>query len=278
MLQYYDTYKKILTIPYTYNQELIDIPTDTLQIIFQERYNNKYSKFNQKIKENVLPLILTHLVFGFEFNQEIKENVFPQSLTHLTFGISFNQEIKENVLPLSLTHLTFGHYFNQEIKKNVLPLSLTHLVFGINFNQEIKENVLPLSLTELVFGISFNQEIKENVLPKNLTFLHLSNKFNKNIKIPLSVKLLSCDVECAILNNIPEFIQNIVIVLFYNNNNKYNIPITNIPITVKKIYFIGPDTYINLLEKIPFDCVVININKQLLNNSDNRTIINLYKN
>jgi hypothetical protein len=155
-----------------------------------------------------------------------------------------------------------------------LPLSLTQLVFGYEFNQEIKKNVLPLSLTELAFGDDFNQEIKENVLPKNLTFLHLGNKFNKNIKIPLSVKLLSFNVGCTILNNIPDFIQNIGIVLF--SNNKYNIPITNIPITVKKIYFCGPDKYINLLEKIPFDCVVINnINKILFNDSE---IINLYKN
>jgi hypothetical protein len=105
-----------------------------------------------------------------------------------------------------------------------------------------------------------------------LTFLHLGNKFNKNIKIPLSVKLLSCDIECAILNNIPEFIQNISIVLF--SYNEYNIPITNIPITVKKIYFIGRDKYINLLEKIPFDCVLININKIFFNNSE---IINFYQ-
>jgi hypothetical protein len=183
MLQYYDTYTKILTTPYTYNQELIDILTDTLQIIFQDLYNNKYSKFNQKIKENVLPL----------------------------------------------------------------------------------------SLTQLVFGFSFNQEIKEHQLPNNFTLLHLDNKFNKNIKIPLSVKLLSCDVGRAILNNIPEFIQNIGI--FYDDAE--NIPITNIPITVKKIYFIGPDKYIHLIEKIPFDCVVININKKIIYYSE---IINFYTN
>ena len=52
MLQYYDTDTKILTIPYTYNQELVDIPKDTVEIIFQQDDVNKiYLKFNQEIKK-----------------------------------------------------------------------------------------------------------------------------------------------------------------------------------------------------------------------------------
>jgi hypothetical protein len=52
MLQYYDENTKILTIPYTYNQELVDIPKDTVEIIFQQDDVNKiYLKFNQEIKK-----------------------------------------------------------------------------------------------------------------------------------------------------------------------------------------------------------------------------------
>ena len=44
------------------------------------------SKFNQEV--NLLPLLLTHLTFGFYFNQEVTQ--LPHQLTHLTFGTNFN--------------------------------------------------------------------------------------------------------------------------------------------------------------------------------------------
>ena len=62
MLIYYNNITKTLTIPYEFNEVLKDIPDDTEIIIFDEDINinnhvdnNKFSIFNQEIKENVLP-------------------------------------------------------------------------------------------------------------------------------------------------------------------------------------------------------------------------------
>jgi hypothetical protein len=141
--------------------------------------------------------------------------------------IHFNKEIKENVLPTSLIHLTFGYYFNQEIKENVLPKSLTHLNFDHYFNQEIKENVLPTNLTHLTFRGCFNKKIS---IPKSLIELLFSNN-------------------CPIKDNIPDFIENIVI--FFHNDEK----ITNLPSSIKRIK-INNMSKIELIEKIPFGCIV----------------------
>jgi len=234
MLQYYNNITKTLTIPSDFNQELKDIPDDTEIIIFDEDFkNDKYSIFNQKIKENVLPDSLHTIKFGFSFNQEIKENVLPDSLHTIKFGFSFNQEIKENVLPDSLQTLTFGRRFNKEIKENVLPDTLHTLTLGCYFNQEIKENVLPDSLHTLTFGICFNQEIEENVLPK-------------------SIKKIGLYSHCNLINNLPLWIEEVCIKFYYKCDKE----ITNLPMTLEKIT-IENKIYFKYITKIPFGCEIV---------------------
>jgi hypothetical protein len=193
MLKYYDNITKTLTLPAKFNKELKDIPNDTEIIIFDEYY--EYSKFNQEIKENVLPCSLHTFTFGYFFNQEIKENVLPNSLHTLRLGFDFNQEIKENVLPVSLHTLTFGLYFNQEIK----------------------ENVLPVSLHTLIFGLYFNQEIKENVLPKTIKKISLYSHCNLINNLPLQLE------------------EVYIMFYDFNDSYEYNKEVNNLPITLEKI-------------------------------------------
>jgi hypothetical protein len=232
MLKYYNNITKTLTIPSEFNEDLKDIPNDTEIIIFNEYYG--YSKFNQEIKDNILPDSLHTLTFGWCFNQEIKENVFPNSLHTLSIGYDFNQDIKENVLPNSLHTITFGVWFNQEIKENVLPDSLHTLTFGCNFNQEIKENVLPDSLHTLSFGVWFNQEIKENVLPK-------------------SIKKIGLFSHCDFINNLPLWIEEVYIQFIGNGRDK---EVNNLPMTLEKI-IIEDEKYLKYITKIPFGCDIV---------------------
>ena len=131
----YDAKTKTLTIYYSFNEELKELPLDVQIIVFEESslihhkeflFTEQYSKFNKEVDS--LPNSTTHLIFGRHFNQ--RADKLPSSSTHLTFGYNFNQEV--NNLPLSLTHLTFGYNFNQEVDN--LPPKLTHLTFGSNFN------------------------------------------------------------------------------------------------------------------------------------------------
>jgi hypothetical protein len=103
LTQYYNKDTKTLTLPYTFNEELNNIPEETEIIIFSENLRKKeYSKFNQLVDN--LPENLTHLTFGKSFNHSV--NNLPKKLTHLTFGEKFNQSV--DYLPENLTHLTFG--------------------------------------------------------------------------------------------------------------------------------------------------------------------------
>ena len=192
MLKYYNNITKTLTIPYDFNEELKDIPNDTKIIIFDENYKNKeFSKFNQEIKENVLPVSLHTLIFGHTFNQEIKENVLPVSLHMLTFGWNFDQEIKENVLPISLHTLGFGFNFNQEIKENVLPKSIKNICLWSHCNLI---NNLPLWIEEVYiifaeWNEKYNKEV--NNLPITLEKINIYDEiFLRYItKIPFG-----CDI------------------------------------------------------------------------------------
>ena len=108
-----------------------------------------------------------------------------------------------------------------------------------------------MSLTHLTFYYRFNQEIKENILPNNLTHLTLGEEFNQKISVPKSLIELEFYSNCPIKDNIPDFIENITILFNKQNNHK----ITNLPISIKKIK-ISDMSKINLIEKIPFGCII----------------------
>jgi len=155
--EYYDMETKTLRIPFTFKEELKDLPLDTEIIIFDDGYNrSQYSTFNKKIGN--LPENLKKITFGYGFNKKVDN--LPQNLTHLTFGYRFNKKVDN--LPNSLTHLTFGYRFNQKVDN--LPSSLTHLTFGVKFSEKVDN--LPSSLTHLTFGWNFNKIV--NNLPPNI--------------------------------------------------------------------------------------------------------------
>ena len=120
-------------------------------------------EFNDIIKPNSLPELLTTLDLGYSFNQKIVPNTLPNSLTYLDLGFSFDQKIEPNSLPNSLTYLDFGYKFNQIIELNSLPESLTNLTFRCNFNQKIDLNILPSKLKYIEFGWIYLSYTKINI-------------------------------------------------------------------------------------------------------------------
>ena len=125
MLKYYNYTTKTLTIPCEFNEELKDIPDETKIIIFDEYHKNmKYSRFNQEIKENVLPGNLHTLILSYWFNQEIKENVLPKSIKKICLYSHCNLI---NNLPLGLEEvcIKFNEYNDEDNKEvNNLPITL----------------------------------------------------------------------------------------------------------------------------------------------------------
>ena len=62
---------------------------------------HNYLKFNKKIinycvindNNEIILNTVTHLTFSYRFNQVLKEGIIPKSVTHLTLGWCFNQEL-----------------------------------------------------------------------------------------------------------------------------------------------------------------------------------------
>jgi hypothetical protein len=123
MLKYYNNITKTLTIPCEFNEVLKDIPNDTEIIIFDEDYKYyKFSKFNQEIKENVLPDSLHNIKFGWAFNQEIKENALPKSIKNI--GLYSHCNLINN-LPLQLEEVCIKFNNDDTCNKEVTNLPMT---------------------------------------------------------------------------------------------------------------------------------------------------------
>ena len=136
MLKYYNNITKTLSIPFIFNEELKDIPNETEIIIFSQDYKNgKYSKFNQIIKENVLPCSLHTLRLGSSFNQEIKENVLHKSIKKIDLYSHCNLI---NNLPLQLTevYIKFCNYVIDNKEINNLLMILFQLLLKIKNSDE----------------------------------------------------------------------------------------------------------------------------------------------
>ena len=180
----------------------------------------------------------------------------------MTFSDHFNRPV--NNLPKNITHLTFGYAFNRSI--NNLPKNLTHLIFEYSsFNKSV--NNLPNNLTHLFFAYDFNKPV--NKLPNNLICLVLGRSFVKNInKIPKSVKELGFDVSSNIKNNIPAFVET-VIINSSEDVEKYNARyvVDNLPSTIKKIKVQCVED-LDFLEKIPFDCIVTFMDGEIIDIDD----------
>ena len=128
MLKYYNNITKTLTIPCEFNEVLKDIPDDTEIIIFDEDYkNNKYSNFNQEIKENVLPDSLHTLRLGWCFNRVIKKNVLPKSIKKISLYSHCNLI---NNLPIWVEEVYINFSDDTKYDKEItnLPMTLEKII------------------------------------------------------------------------------------------------------------------------------------------------------
>ena len=183
--QYYNKDKTILTIP---DDVLVNQHILIRQSLRELTFN---AFFNQELKEQMLPMLLTHLRFGHNYNREIQIYVLPRFLTHLFFGYCYNQKINENVLPQQLIHLRFGWMYNQVIQENVLPKSLTYLELGFYYKQIIENNVLPKSLTTIkLYGSSHNKKTID-ILPNSNIKTIIFEDLQTNVdNLPMTIETI----------------------------------------------------------------------------------------
>jgi hypothetical protein len=176
-----------------FNQPIDELPESLTELNFSSNY-----KYNQPIKDGVLPTSLTKLSFGI-FDRSIGINTLPTNLKELCFGDNFNRSL--NILPPTLEKLTFDNSFNQPLPRNLLPTTLKKLSLGYRYNQPLLEGVLPESLIKLDLGYMFDQSLNINdkneymngsisdasesmngsVLPSSLKKLKISSHYNHDL-------------------------------------------------------------------------------------------------
>ena len=251
LLQYYNDQNKTLILPYTFSEPLTDVPKKTNKIYFICGHLDADEITDAQILKNECIKCATSVG---------KESKFNHPIGHQNCN---NATCAQN-LPNSITHLFFGYFFDQSVDK--LPSSITHLTFGVGFNNPI--NLLPDSITHLSLKYSIFKKSLDK-LPHALTYLVLSSRFNENINLlPKSVKTLGFRAGSNIQNNIPDFVETIIISFYYpnipkpNNNDKNNKKVNNLPSTIKKIMINIPEK-INFI-KVPFGCVVTDLDDKIL--------------
>jgi hypothetical protein len=176
---------------------------------------------------------------------------------------SVNNEIMANVLPPNLEIIIWN--IPSLIELNVLPTKLKTLFLGKHYNQEITPNLLPINLKVLNLSKNYNQEIKIGSLPPNLIDLTIYNDLDiKQECLPTSLRKLCFESQFKIKNNIPNYIEEIKIIFSpYTNTPEETEIIDNIPSSVKKITINNVNRK-HFLHKIPFECVVMDDNNNII--------------
>jgi hypothetical protein len=254
-------------------------------------------KFNQGLDNVIFPQKLISVYFGFDFNQPIDNVRFPNSLLTLSLGPSFNQPIDNVKILDTIDTIEFGERFNQSLS-NIKFSNLAMCTVNNN-------NILPTlnyvpQLIYIKFNLGFSIPFSDAILPntiQHIIFSELSSSlidFNK-ITFPSSLKNLCLPTEQICI--ICEEKMHITRIGIYNWDNLNNLPdgleeltvwhvsktITNLPLSLKKIFIKNTQSNLSHFTKLPFGCQLYDINTQHILNielayNDSIKLMSLMKN
>ena len=202
--------------------------------------------------------MLFEIEFGPYFNQSLKNIEFPASLRKIYFGDNFNTSLEGVKFPNSLVSIVFGKHYNKSLKNVVFPKFLERIDFGLNFNQSLEDADLPNSITELIFGDDFNQQLQNIKFPnclKSISFGKNYSQYLTDVEITPNLKTFIFKTQNIInmLNTIPPGITKIY---FIDPELNGTTKITNLPMTIKKI-FLKNDSAIQNFQKSPLNSKII---------------------
>jgi hypothetical protein len=186
----------------------------------------KSTKQKYKIGENL------EIKFINSFNESIGEKEIEKFRCYnkIIFGYSFNQLIGGKI-PGNVIFIQFGHNFNKSIEMIVIENeedNIQELVLGEKFDQPVN-NISP-NLKKITFGYDFNQSVEN--LPNKLEYIKFGNNFNK------CIDYLPCSLTNIIFgNNFNQSVDNLPtsVILIGLSGQNFDLPITNLPIGLKKI-------------------------------------------
>jgi hypothetical protein len=269
-----------LVLGFSFNRPLNKLPINLQSLTLGERFNSEINYWGLKITilnfacvthiiKNI-PETVKEVKFAYCYSKSLQ--YLPKSITHLYFG----SNISSPCLNDNITHLTIYNGLNYkwakipsslidlticDYGKNMfdLPEGLTHLTIYKNYKYL---EILPESLIYLSLN-NYNGDF--NKLLKNLLYLQIDGFFPQSIYFPPKLNYtdsseltLTAQYDFSL---IPEKFTQLNIICNFNENIK---PIEYIPLHIKKIYL--NKKYFYLIKKIPFGCVVYDIETKLIIN------------
>lgn len=257
---------------YTESLNYVSLP-ETVEILdLGKVFNN--SLFSVKLPKNLKELILND-----KFNAELP-SMLPNSLKKLIFGEQFDFSINNFVVPESLKHIKINGNVGNKVLFQNLPKTIEnievvgHLYFKFYFDYPLLETlIIPDNSNEITLN---NKEcknlkyIKCNAVEHNYNFLNNLPETVKKLEIikclcvdlinlPDSLEELFINIEPTKIWNIKNYIlQN------YNVDPKLDYPDyfvkqTNLPITLKTLKLYN-EKLLKFFDKIPYDCIIVDIN------------------
>ena len=143
--------------------------------------------------------------------------------------------------------LTLPWDFNECINKDNLPNDVLIIIFKNERNN-------------MGYYSKFNQPVDS--LPNSITNLTLGFYFNQSVmSLPNSIIELGFYSNSSIKDNLPDFIETVII--YFIHEDIYNYKITNLPYNLKKIKINDPDKK-HYIIKIPFDCILTDLDDNVI--------------
>lgn len=254
----------------------IILKKETKHMIFCDEFNKSIDNIN-------LPQGLLSLIFGFEFNQSLDNVKFPDSLRRLSLLGKFNQSLDNVKILENIEMIEFGHMFDHSLSN----INFNNLLIMTVGNNNILKTLKFSPLLEIIeFTGSFTTSLENFILPNTIKSIYFQNESSQifdfdKIKFPSSLKKLFLPIKKIDILNYERLVVDQKSYYFWKNFN--NLPdtleelqishisenITNLPLSLKKIFTINNKKNLNYFKKIPFGCNLYDINTGNIIDLDN---------
>ncbi|AYV80345.1 MAG: hypothetical protein Gaeavirus35_5 [Gaeavirus sp.] len=178
----------------------------------------------------------------------------PSNLKILILGIHFKNSLTNVKFPDALEEIDI--WTGKSLTGSILPKFLKKITIH---SQEcltaLNDMILPTSLQTLDLQISRLQH--KTSIPSNFINVRTDARFIPNLIFPSSITKLCITTSIRTLNNLPNGLEELEIIDVSDD-------VTNLPSSITKIIINSPHVILSKFKRIPYGCVVMNANGNIL--------------
>ena len=259
---------EIIELGANYNVSLFcaNLPIYLKELILNDDFNCPIPRF--------LPKKLEKIVLGTHFDYSLNNFIVPKKLKYLRINGSQTNTVLFDNLPRTMEYLEIVGYLGFDLKFD-LPL-LERLIINNNGNVQIDIEKLP-KLKYLKCCGAKNNEILLNTLSENVRHLEIINKLKVdlvNLHFNLDELYLNFDYkENELMTNLHLVGVNPIGLNPIGLNSANIEKQTNLPVNLKKLK-LKDIKLLKFIEKIPYDCLIVDSNDKPFDNELIKQYIN----